>query len=100
MKKLSFTVKFGLMGGVVLWLLSRVLAFGQLPTGTIAGVVTDPTGRVIPNAAVTVTNTDTGATRTFTTAGDGSYLFADLPVGNYEVSACTKASALRRPRPF
>ena len=85
MKKISFTVKFGLMGGVVLWLLSGVLAFGQLPTGTIAGVVTDPTGRVIPNAAVTVTNTDMGATRTFTTAGDGSYRFADLPVGNYQV---------------
>ena len=26
-----------------------------------------------------------GATRTFTTAGDGSYRFADLPVGNYQV---------------
>ena len=85
MKKISVTVKFGLMGGAVLWLLSSVLAFGQLPTGTIAGVVTDPTGRVIPNATVTVTNTGTGATRTFTTAGDGSYIFADLPAGNYQV---------------
>ena len=85
MKKLSITVRFGLMGGALLWLISGVLAFGQLPTGTIAGVVTDPTGSVIPNAAVTVTHTDTGATRTFTTAGDGSYRFADLPVGNYRV---------------
>src|SRR5262245_31765674 len=35
----------------------------QVPTGTIAGTVTDQVNAVLPKATVTVTNKDTGATR-------------------------------------
>src|SRR2546421_10530012 len=34
----------------------------QVPTGTIAGTVTDQVAAVLPKATVTVTNKDTGAT--------------------------------------
>jgi len=44
---------------VVLIALGTCLVFAQLPTGTILGVVKDPSGAVIPGANVTITNVDT-----------------------------------------
>ena len=60
-------------------------AFAQLPTATILGVVKDASGAVVPGAALTARNTETGLTRTTVSAGDGSYRFSALPVGSYEV---------------
>jgi hypothetical protein len=56
-------------------------------TGDISGVVTDPTGAVIPNASVALKNVDTGSTQSATTNSQGSYRFALLSPGNYSVSA-------------
>ena len=50
-------------------------------------MVKDPTGGVIPGVAITVTNQETGLSRSGTTAADGSYRFSALPVGPYEVRA-------------
>ncbi len=66
-------------------MLAAVPVFAQLPTGTILGVVKDATGGTVGGAAVTVTNNDTGLTRTATTSDDGAYRFPALPVGNYQV---------------
>ena len=55
-------------------------------TGAIAGLVTDSSGGVIPNATVTAISTDTGQARTATTAADGTYRFSLLPPGQYKVS--------------
>ena len=63
------------------------LALAQAPTGTIAGIVRDSSGAVVPNAAVTITNNDTGAARSLVAAGDGSYNAPALPAGVYEVKA-------------
>ena len=59
-------------------------AFAQLPTGTILGVVRDATG-LTPGATLTATNTETGLSRSTVSDEDGSYRFAALPVGRYEV---------------
>ena len=61
------------------------IAFAQLPTATILGTVKDGTGAVVPGASLTARSTETGQTRTAVTAGDGSYRFSALPVGNYEI---------------
>src|SRR3989304_5947172 len=61
------------------------VAFGQLPTATILGVVKDATGAVVPGASLTAHNTETGQTRTAVSAGDGSYRFSGMPVGSYEI---------------
>jgi carboxypeptidase family protein/TonB-dependent receptor-like protein len=63
------------------------LAVAQLPTATISGVVKDATGAVIPDVDLTVTNTETGITRSGATSGNGSYRFPALPVGKYDVKA-------------
>lgn len=53
----------------------------------ISGSVTDPTGAIVPNTAVTVTNTGTGLTRVAKSNDDGNYIVLDLPIGNYTVTA-------------
>jgi hypothetical protein len=61
------------------------VAFGQAETGTISGVVRDPSGGVLPNATVTSTNTGTSATRTVQTGVDGNYIISTLLPGVYSV---------------
>ena len=58
-----------------------------MTTATIAGVVQDASGAVIPGVSVTTRNVDTGITRTVTTDEGGRYTLPDLTVGNYEVEA-------------
>lgn len=53
--------------------------------GTIVGTVTDPSGAVIPNATVTITNLDNGFIRTSVTNSTGSYSVPELPPGHYGV---------------
>jgi hypothetical protein len=57
---------------------------------TIVGTVTDPSGASVPNVAVTVTNVDTGAARTFPTNDSGQFAAVDLQVGHYVVKAEAK----------
>jgi hypothetical protein len=59
----------------------------QLPTATIHGTVKDISGAVMPDAALTAVNLDTRLVRTTNSNGEGSYRFAGLPVGNYEIRA-------------
>ncbi|MGC9951704.1 MAG: carboxypeptidase regulatory-like domain-containing protein [Bryobacteraceae bacterium] len=53
--------------------------------GTLLGTVTDPSGKTIPGARVTATDTATTAKQTMITDSRGFYTFQDLPVGRYDV---------------
>ena len=82
-------------------LLSTVFVFSpnyaQVPTGALAGAVTDATGAVVPNAVVTLTNKETGATRTVESNSEGFYSAPSLPAGEYEMKVVAKGfSALLR----
>jgi len=54
-------------------------------TGALSGTVTDPSGAVVPNAAVKLTSADTSQVRTTTTGPNGAYKFSLLPPGSYRV---------------
>jgi len=56
-------------------------------TGELAGTVTDPSGAVLTNAAVTATNLATGARQTAQTSSTGAYRFPLLQPGTYKLSA-------------
>ena len=74
----------------LLWV-SIILAAGlAAQTSAISGVVTDPSGAVIPRAAVIVTNTETGAKRSDTSDSQGRYTIPQLPPGIYSLT--TQAS--------
>src|SRR5256885_1563557 len=74
-----------LLGLVFLCLLLAVSLFGQ--TTAINGVVTDPTGAVIPNATITIVNTQTGAKRSDISDSQGRYTISQLTPGTYKVTA-------------
>ena len=75
--------------------LLTIAATAQNITGSIAGTVKDPSGAVVPNATVTVTNTDTGVTvRTLKTDAAGNYSAPLLPIGHYTVAI--EAAGFRR----
>jgi hypothetical protein len=58
--------------------------------GTISGAVTDPTGAVVPGAAVTVRETRTGTVNRTTSDADGQYVVPFLLPGDYEVTVTAK----------
>lgn len=57
----------------------------QTVTGTITGVITDPSGAVIAGASIVAHNTDTGVDSSVTTNSAGLYRVQFLPIGRYEV---------------
>ena len=61
------------------------MLFGQ--SGTIQGVVKDPSDAVVAGAKVSLTNIDTGLRRELTTNDQGFYTAPALPVGRYKVAA-------------
>jgi hypothetical protein len=69
---------------LVLFLLAGVLA-AQFTTASLSGTVRDSTGAVVPDARVSVRNTETGFAQTVSSDATGSFLFSRLPLGNYEL---------------
>ena len=59
----------------------------QTVTATLEGRVADSTGAVLPNASITVVNTQTGITRTTVSSASGDYQIPLLPAGDYTVTA-------------
>jgi len=60
-------------------------ARAQEPTGSISGTITDPSGAVVPNATVTITNKGTGAARNSAANAEGAYSALSLLPAEYEV---------------
>src|SRR5436853_5861027 len=65
--------------------LACISVSAQQITGNIRGTVSDPSGAVVQNAAVTARQVETGLVRTATTDRGGSYLLLELPVGHYQL---------------
>lgn len=55
----------------------------QVTGATISGTVTDRTGKVLPNAVVSISNVDIGVTRELTTNDEGFYSAPNLSPGAY-----------------
>ncbi|MFB3906079.1 MAG: carboxypeptidase regulatory-like domain-containing protein [Acidobacteriota bacterium] len=71
---------------VIAVLLTGSQVAAQSVFGTINGEVIDQTKQVVPSATVTLTNQETGATRTQVTTDVGSFTFPNLPLGRYTVT--------------
>ena len=68
-------------------LLLPACLLAQDATGKITGVVTDPSGAVLANASVTVTNLETNSRKDIHTDSSGFYQALPLPIGKYKVTA-------------
>ena len=72
---------------LVLGILAISAAAQSLTSGDITGTVTDPSGAVVSNAAVTLKNNQTGSTQSHAANAQGVYRFSLLAPGSYTVSA-------------
>jgi len=61
-------------------------AYAQSGTATLQGVVTDPSGAVVPNARIHITADLTGVARDVLSNSNGLYSAPDLSPGSYKVS--------------
>lgn len=72
-------------------ILPLTLTVGSLPAqtfrGAIQGTVIDSTGSAVTAARVSVISEETNLARQTVTDGSGNYLFTELPLGSYRVSA-------------
>src|SRR6204780_2745052 len=56
---------------------------GQQITGSIRGIVNDPSGAIVQSATVTAKQIETGLTRVAITDRQGEYVLVELPIGHY-----------------
>jgi len=61
------------------------LASAQTDTARLYGTITDPTGAVVPNASITLTDAATGRVVSAQTSDAGSYVVNALPIGKYHL---------------
>ena len=71
---------------VLLVLVSGAALQAQAVHGSVAGVVTDSTGVVLPNAKVSLLNNGTGTAYSGTTTSVGVYRFEDVALGEYTIT--------------
>ena len=82
----SSSIRFIVFSLIALALTAQVFAQGGA-TGAIAGTVQDPSGALVANADVRITNQQTNVLeRSVKTGSDGSFIAPLLPVGTYSVS--------------
>jgi Carboxypeptidase regulatory-like domain len=65
--------------------LTGAFAQSQLGTGAMSGVVEDPSGSVVTEAKITITNVETGLVRTIASGSSGQFFAPVLPPGNYQL---------------
>src|SRR5215216_1337179 len=72
-------------GLLVLLSIWSMTVLGQTGTSSVRGTIVDPAGKVVSGATVTITNTETNATRNQTTTDSGVYAFEQVPPGPYRI---------------
>jgi hypothetical protein len=74
-------------------LLFCVQASAQTSSGTLQGVITDPTNAVVPGASVEIHNPVSGYDRTVPTDGAGRFTISNIPFNPYHLTVSVKGFA-------
>ena len=72
------------------FLSTAVAAFGQAGRGAISGLITDPSGAIVPGARVTANEQATGTKLSTVSTAAGIYTFVSLSPGKYQVTVGAK----------
>ncbi|HUK25778.1 MAG TPA: carboxypeptidase-like regulatory domain-containing protein, partial [Terriglobales bacterium] len=86
-RRLSAVLALLTVGVLGLGLSGNYQAYADNVYASIRGTVTDPSGAVLPGVKVTATNVGTGVPYAVNSNTDGTYVFLQLPVGNYVLKA-------------
>ena len=79
----SFLLSVTLLSGIALTSFPPLHAQVSISTGGVQGTITDPSGAVVPNAKVVLSNPATGLRRDTLSSSGGVYSFNDLTPGDY-----------------
>src|SRR5678809_165454 len=71
---------------IALLVLSVCAAYAQRDLATLVGTVTDPSGGVVPNAKVTITEVGTGQVYNILTSSGGEFLRPALKPSTYNIT--------------
>jgi len=82
----GLVVLYAILAGAAPWGNAQIAT----TTATLSGVVADPSGALVPSATVTLTSSEKGISRQFTTSVDGRYSFIQLPPSTYILSVRAK----------
>jgi protocatechuate 3,4-dioxygenase beta subunit len=74
----------------LVFLVIALAAFAQ--NSGVQGQVTDSSGAVVPNAAVTLTNLETGVALRYATNEQGLYIAPSLNPGRYKIEAAASGN--------
>jgi len=80
--------------------LAALRASAEKPTGSISGVVRDPSSAVIPDATVTAVSLDRHTRITVHTGADGTYEFPTFPAGRYRLEVTMEGFAFTQTPEF
>jgi hypothetical protein len=80
-------LKHLLHSGAILVAALASLLYAQSPTGTLQGVVRDPSGATVPGVKIALTNVETGVQTELTTNAEGRFVGALLPPALYSLTA-------------
>src|ERR1700730_10342543 len=83
----KFAARLLALVSLVFGLVRLAPVYAQAVGATLSGTVTDPSGAVVPKAAVSIKNIATGITRANTTDPAGFYSTPNLLPGSYEITA-------------
>ncbi|HEX4662769.1 MAG TPA: carboxypeptidase regulatory-like domain-containing protein [Terriglobales bacterium] len=83
---------------VLVCLLLTTTSRAQIVGATISGTVADPSGSVIPDAQIAITNTDTGGLTTIKSNAQGFYTAPNLQPGNYDIRTTANGFATTETR--
>lgn len=72
----------------------------QVGEASLAGLVSDPTGAVVPKAQVELKGVDGSTIRSVTSRGDGTYLILTLLPGRYTLTVSAEGFEPQRTQPF
>ena len=85
---------------LMLTMVNSCLMFAQSGTSSaLSGEVTDSSGASVPRATITITDTDTKATRIGETDTTGHFLFSQINPGNYQIMVEANGFAIAQSEP-
>ena len=71
-------------------LLTSLNVAGQQITGSVRGIVRDPSGAIVDAGTVSAKQVETGLTRVTITDRQGEYVLVELPIGHYQLEVQAK----------
>jgi hypothetical protein len=79
------TIRYSVFVAVIFLSLAR-LAIAQIDRAGLSGTITDPAGRILPQAEVTAVQVATGLQRQTISSPTGTYDIPELPIGIYTIT--------------